>query len=67
MRYIQNYKGYYIYENGKIWSISTCKFIQPLKCFKHCIKYRLFRSKEHRNIKQYDEIDINILLKQYYP
>ncbi len=61
MKWIQNYKGYYIYPDGKVWSISTCKFIKSVSQNKK-IKYRLYRK-----AKDYDEIFMTDLMKIYYP
>ena len=60
MIYLENYKGYYLYENGKVWSIACCKFLKPLPNRKKR-KYRL-----HRTLHDYDEIYVDLLLKQYY-
>ena len=61
MIYLENYKGYVLYENGKVWSLACCKFLKPLPNRKK-IKYRL-----HRTKNDYDEIYVDLLLKQYYP
>lgn len=60
MKWIDNYKGYYIYPDGRVWSISTNKFIKSISS-NDKIKYRLYRK-----AKDYDEILMTDLIKIYY-